>query len=46
MKKNYYGNIEDIVQNVKFITPKGTYSRMGEWPRISSGPDLNHIVMG
>ncbi len=21
MKKNLYGNIEDIVQNVKFITP-------------------------
>jgi len=21
MKKNYYGNIEDIVQNIKIVTP-------------------------
>ncbi len=21
MKKNYYGNIEDIVQNIKVVTP-------------------------
>lgn len=46
MKKNYYGNIEDIVQNVKFVTSKGTYNKLSEWPRVSNGPDLNHIVMG
>ena len=60
MKKNFYGNIEDIVQNVKFITPKvrfvieilliwliqGTYTKLSEWPRISNGPDINHVVMG
>jgi len=27
MKKNTYGNIEDIVQNVSIVTPKGTYSK-------------------
>lgn len=46
MKKNVYGNIEDIVQNVKLVTSKGTYTKASEWPRTSNGPDLNHIVLG
>lgn len=46
MKKNTYGNIEDIVQNVSIVTPKGTYSKSQLWPRVSNGPDLNHVVMG
>jgi alkyldihydroxyacetonephosphate synthase len=46
MKKNTYGNIEDIVQNVKYITPVGTYEKNSLWPRQSNGPDLNHIVLG
>ena len=46
MKKNVYGNIEDIVQNVKFVTSLGTYTKLSEWPRISNGPDLNNLVMG
>jgi alkyldihydroxyacetonephosphate synthase len=46
MKKNTYGNIEDIVQNIKLVTSKGIYNKLGEWPRVSNGPDLNHIVMG
>lgn len=46
MKKNAYGNIEDILMNVKLVTSKGTYSKNSEWPRVSNGPDLNHIVMG
>ena len=46
MKKNYYGNIEDIVQNIKIVTSKGTYTKLSEWPRISNGPDINNIVMG
>ena len=46
MKKNSYGNIEDIVQNIRFVTSKGTYQKMSEWPRISNGPDLNHMIMG
>ena len=41
MKKNVYGNIEDIIVNYKIVTPKGTYSKISEWPRMSSGPDLN-----
>ena len=46
MKKNTYGNIEDIVQNLTLVTPIGTYSKSALWPRISNGPDLNHVVMG
>ena len=46
MKKNTYGNIEDIVQNIRFVTSKGTYAKNSEWPRVSNGPDLNHIIMG
>lgn len=46
MKKNTYGNIEDIVQNVTFVTSKGTYSKVQNWPRISNGMDLNHVIMG
>ena len=46
MKKNLYGNIEDIVQNVKIVTSKGTYTKLNNWPRISNGPDLNHLVLG
>mmetsp|Transcript_24105 Transcript_24105/g.23712 ORF Transcript_24105/g.23712 Transcript_24105/m.23712 type:complete len:112 (+) Transcript_24105:710-1045(+) len=46
MMKNYYGNIEDIILNVKFVTPNGTFEKGGNWPRVSNGPDLNHLVMG
>lgn len=46
MKKNTYGNIEDIVCNITMVTPAGTYSKSALWPRISNGPDLNHVIMG
>ena len=46
MKKNTYGNIEDIVLNVRLVTSKGIYQKLSDWPRISNGPDLNHMVMG
>lgn len=46
MKKNTYGNIDDIVQNITLVTSKGVYQKLAAWPRISNGPDLNHLVMG
>lgn len=46
MKKNTYGNIEDIVLNITYVTPTGTYKKNSLWPRISSGPDMSHFVMG
>lgn len=41
MKKNLYGNIDDIVCNIKIVTCKGTLTKVTEWPRHSSGFDLN-----
>jgi len=46
MKKNTYGNIEDIVVNVTIVTPAGTYTKNNLWPRVSNGPDLAHLIMG
>lgn len=46
MKKNTYGNIDDIICNVTIVTSKGTYTKIALWPRISNGPDLNHLIMG
>merc|ERR1719158_2097184 len=40
MKKNTYGNIEEIVKDITFITPTGTYQRSKHWPRVSAGPDM------
>lgn len=46
MKKNVYGNIEDLIIGVKFVTPTGTFERSCLVPRISVGPELHEIVMG
>lgn len=46
MKKNTYGNIEDMLCNVTYVTPTGTYTKTDLWPRVSNGPDMNHVVMG
>lgn len=46
MKKNIYGNIEDIVVQVKMVTSNGVLERSCMAPRVSSGPDFNHIVLG
>jgi alkyldihydroxyacetonephosphate synthase len=46
MKKNVYGNIEDIVVNTKFVTPKGTIQLGSDTPRRSTGPDMNEIIIG
>jgi alkyldihydroxyacetonephosphate synthase len=46
MKKNVYGNLEELVQNIRIVTSIGTFSKSGEWPRITNGPDFNHIFMG
>ena len=40
MKKNEYGNIEDILINLKIVTSKGTFEKKGNWQRVSNGPDL------
>jgi len=46
MKKNVYGNIEDILISVTVVTPIGTFTKTCEAQRVSSGPDLNHMILG
>ncbi|GAB0094341.1 Alkylglycerone-phosphate synthase [Sergentomyia squamirostris] len=46
MRKNVYGNIEDLVIRVKMVTSKGVLERNIAAPRVSCGPDFNHIIMG
>lgn len=46
MKKNTYGNIEDIVQGITFVTPAGVYKKSEHWPRISAGSDFNQLILG
>ncbi|XP_062519559.1 alkyldihydroxyacetonephosphate synthase, peroxisomal-like [Corticium candelabrum] len=46
MKKNTYGNIEDLLVGVKMVTPRGVIERACQVPRISSGPDIHHFIMG
>jgi len=46
MKKNTYGNIEDIVQSCTMVTPTGTFNHCNNWPRVSAGPDINKLIVG
>eukprot|EP01054_Gregarina_sp_Poly1_P001779 Gregarina_sp_Poly_1__1778@NODE_1460_length_4090_cov_240_866269_g547_i1_p1_GENE_NODE_1460_length_4090_cov_240_866269_g547_i1NODE_1460_length_4090_cov_240_866269_g547_i1_p1_ORF_typecomplete_len649_score68_18FAD_binding_4/PF01565_23/5_7e31FADoxidase_C/PF02913_19/1_1e21_NODE_1460_length_4090_cov_240_866269_g547_i119783924 len=46
MKKNRYGNIEDIVLNVTFVTVEGVIEQSRSVSRLSSGPDLKHLILG
>jgi len=56
MKKNTYGNIEDLLVSVRMISPAGTVEKCGGksagdhhrpvWPRISAGPDPVALILG
>ena len=46
MKKNTYGNIEDLVVRIRAVTPIGTVEKSCQVPRISSGPDIHHFILG
>lgn len=46
MKKNTYGNIEDLVVHVKMVTPRGVLSKNCKSPRISCGPDFEQMILG
>jgi alkyldihydroxyacetonephosphate synthase len=46
MKKNTYGNIEDMLVRVKLVTAVGTVDRGVEVPRLSMGPDVQQLVLG
>uniref|UniRef100_A0A8C5P0N0 Alkylglycerone-phosphate synthase n=2 Tax=Jaculus jaculus TaxID=51337 RepID=A0A8C5P0N0_JACJA len=46
MKKNIYGNIEDLVIHMKMVTPRGVVEKSCQGPRMSTGPDIHHFIMG
>ncbi|KAJ7126186.1 alkyl-dihydroxyacetonephosphate synthase [Mycena epipterygia] len=46
MKKNRYGNIEDIVLSVEFVTSAGVVSRQAANPRESIGSDVDRLILG
>lgn len=46
MKKNVYGNIEDMVVRIKMVTAKGTIEKSCQVPRISAGPDVHEFILG
>ncbi|KAF0686823.1 Aste57867_21383 [Aphanomyces stellatus] len=46
MKKNVYGNIEDIVVNLTMVTPAGTLTRSCNVPRVAMGPDAINMALG
>lgn len=46
MKKNRYGNIEDIVEDVTAVTADGVLRRMNTGPRESVGADLRNLLFG
>lgn len=46
MKKNIYGNIEDLLVAVRMVTPTGTIEKSVEVPRISCGPDVFQMILG
>ncbi len=46
MKKNKYGNIEDMVERVTLITPAGPVTSTSSFPRSSIGIQPLSLVMG
>ena len=46
MKKNRYGNIEDIVENVTMITPQGVIEQKSAMPRVAIGIQPQQMLFG
>ena len=47
MRKNRYGNIEDIVQRIQMVRADGALlEKPISAPRVSVGPDVHHIMLG
>ncbi|XP_055348767.1 alkyldihydroxyacetonephosphate synthase, peroxisomal-like isoform X2 [Paramacrobiotus metropolitanus] len=46
MKKNVYGNIEDLVVHVKMVTARGVIQKNCQVPRMSAGPDIHQFILG
>ncbi|XP_058839772.1 alkyldihydroxyacetonephosphate synthase-like [Topomyia yanbarensis] len=46
VKKNTYGNIEDLVIRIKLVTAVGVLEKQYTAARVSCGPDIDHMVFG
>ncbi len=46
MKKNRYGNIEEIVERITLVTPKGEVSHLDTGPRRSAGIQPRNLTFG
>lgn len=46
MKKNRYGNIEDVVENVTLVTPRGVIEHLMDMPRVSMGVEPRRLAFG
>lgn len=46
MKKNTYGNIEDLVIRIKMVTGVGVLEKQFTAPRVSCGPDFDQMIFG
>src|SRR5690606_16114003 len=46
MKKNRYGNIEDIVLDVTLVTREGVVNHPGSTVRVSHGLDVRRLALG
>lgn len=46
MKKNQYGNIEDLVVDARVVTPKGVLQESTRAPRVSAGPSAQEVILG
>lgn len=46
MKKNRYGNIEDIVENITLVTPTGALQQVDAMPRLSIGMQPLKLLFG
>ncbi|MDZ7703791.1 MAG: FAD-binding oxidoreductase [Trueperaceae bacterium] len=46
MKKNRYGNIEEIVENVSMVTPRGVVEQAMAAPRVAMGMQPQRLLFG
>ena len=46
MKKNRYGNIEEVVEGISMVTPKGQLEQLSAMPRVSMGMQMQQLMFG
>lgn len=46
MKRNRYGNIEEVVENITMVTPQGVLQEVDTMPRVSMGMQPQRLFFG